>query len=169
MKSSARKLISLSFLVLFFVSCGRHAGTSAQSQQSAGSDQPPAYVQKAWDARYTYDADRRLLVPQYAGSRWGAVQQYKEEGVLEYQDWWIRDVRAEDLESSPDTVITSFLDEDGVLTQLPSQDSDDSVSDEDSDPTDDTDDTEQNLNNPDFPGSSNEAEDPFVPSPFSPF
>ena len=169
MKSSARKLISLSFLVLFLVSCGRHAGTSAQNKQSTGSGQPPAYVQKAWDARYTYDADRRLLVPQYAGSRWGAVQQYKEEGVLEYQDWWIRDVRAEDLESSPDTAITSFLDEDGVLTQIPTQDSDDSVSDEDSNPTDDTDDSEQNLNNPDFPGSTNEAEDPFVPSPFSPF
>ena len=77
---------------------------------------PQLMFKEAWDARYTYDADRRLLVPQYAGSRWGAVQQYKEEGVLEYQDWWIRDVRAEDLESSPDTVITSFLDEDGVLT-----------------------------------------------------
>ena len=169
MKSSARKPISLSFLVLFLVSCGRHAGTSPQNKQSAGSGQPPAYVQKAWDARYTYDADRRLLVPQYAGSRWCAVQQYKEEGVLEYQDWWIRDVRAEDLESSPDTVITSFLDEDGVLTQIPTQGSDDSASDEDSDPTNDTDDSGQNLNNPDFPGSSNEAEDPFVPSPFSPF
>jgi len=169
MKSSARKLTLFSFLVLFLVSCGRHAGTSAQNKQSAGSGQPPAYVQKAWDARYTYDADRRLLVPQYAGSRWGAVQQYKEEGVLEYQDWWIRDVRAEDLESSPDTVITSFLDEDGVLTQLPTQGADDSASDEDSDSTDDTDDSEQNLNNPDFPGSSNEVEDPFVPSPFSPF
>ena len=68
MKSSARKPISLSFLVLFLVSCGRHAGTSPQNKQSAGSGQPPAYVQKAWDARYTYDADRRLLVPQYAGS-----------------------------------------------------------------------------------------------------
>ena len=49
------------------------------------SGQPPAYVQKAWDARYSYDADRRLLVPEYAGSRWGAVQQYKEEGELVYQ------------------------------------------------------------------------------------
>ena len=78
-------------------------------------------------------------------------------------------MRAEDLESSPDTVITSFLDEDGVLTQLPSQEAEDSASGEDSDPTDDNDDSEQNLNNPDFPGSSNEAEDPFVPSPFSPF
>ena len=78
-------------------------------------------------------------------------------------------MRAEDLESSPDTVITSFLDEDGVLTQIPTQGSDDSASDEDSDPTNDTDDSGQNLNNPGFPGSSNEAEDPFVPSPFSPF
>ena len=77
---------------------------------------PPSYVQKAWDARYAYDADRRLLVPEYAGSKWGAVQQFKEEGNLVYQDWWIRDVRKEELEESPETEITSFIDEDGNLT-----------------------------------------------------
>ena len=169
MNSSARKLMSLSFLVLFLVSCGRHANSSSQNKQSAGSGQPPAYVQKAWDARYTYDADRRLLVPQYAGSRWGAVQQYKEEGVLEYQDWWIRDVRAEDLESSPDTIITTFLDEDGVLTEVQSPSSEDSASEEGSDLLNEPEDSEENLNNPVLPSSSNQADDPFVPSPFSPF
>jgi hypothetical protein len=169
MKSAARKLMSLSFLVLFTVSCGRHGGQSPQSKQAAGSGEPPAYVQKAWDARYTYDADRRLLVPQYAGSRWGAVQQYKEEGVLEYQDWWIRDVRTEDLESSPDTIITTFLDEDGVLTEVQSPSSEDSASEEDSDLLNEPEDSEENLNNPVLPSSSNQADDPFVPSPFSPF
>ena len=47
----------------------------------------------------------------------GAVQQFKEEGHLVYQDWWVRDVRKEELDASPDTRITSFLDEDGNLTQ----------------------------------------------------
>ena len=167
MTFSATKQISFSFFVLLVVSCGRQTGSSSLNKQPAGSGQPPAYVQKAWDARYTYDADRRLLVPQYAGSRWGAVQQYKEEGVLEYQDWWIRDVRAEDLESSPDTSITTFLDEDGVVTELPSQSSEDTVSDESLD--DSSDDPGQDVNNSDSPPSFNVTDDPFVPSPFSPF
>ena len=45
------------------------------------------------NARYEYDNERRLLIPKYAGSRWGAVQQYKEDGHLEYQDWWVKDLR----------------------------------------------------------------------------
>jgi hypothetical protein len=71
------------------------------------------------------------------------------------------------LESSPDTIITTFLDEDGVVTELPSQSSEDAVSDESLD--DSSDDSIQDVNNPDAPPSFNETDDPFVPSPFSPF
>ena len=50
---------------------------------------PPAYVQKAWNAKYDYDEEKRLLVPKYAGSRWGSIKEYREDGRLSYQDWWV--------------------------------------------------------------------------------
>lgn len=157
--------------VLVLVSCGTKSTypTADNHNVSAKTGPPPAYVQKAWDARYSYDADRRLLVPQYAGSRWGAVQQYKEEGELVYQDWWIRDVRSEDLEASPDTAITSFINEDGNLTFIPQDTEDPSVeanaSDGEQGDVFDTDD----LSDESLPVSSDGEESPFVPSPFSPF
>ena len=104
-----------------------------------------------------------MLVPQYAGSRWGAVQQYKEEGQLVYQDWWVRDVRSEDLEAAPDTAINSFLNEDGNLTMLPQKNEEV-----------DSNETAENLENSEIqieenPEASSTDEDPFAPSPFSPF
>lgn len=158
---------------LFFASsCSqKHSDTlPAKLVESSGGSRPPAYVQKAWDARYSYDSDRRLLVPEYAGSRWGAVQQYKEEGKLEYQDWWVRDVRSEDLEASPDTSITSFLDEDGNLTTVFKASEDDANK---SDEASLEDPAAESGNDPftgdlsPFPPAEEDA--PFEPSPFSPF
>ena len=97
------------------------------------------------------------------------MQQYKEEGELVYQDWWIRDVRSEDLEASPDTAITSFINEDGNLTFIPQDTEDPSVeanaSDGEQGDVFDTDD----LSDESLPAPSDGEESPFVPSPFSPF
>ena len=171
MLGNVSKFTGLFLVVLVLVSCGTKPTYPAADNHNvpAETGRPPAYVQKAWDARYSYDADRRLLVPQYAGSRWGAVQQYKEEGELVYQDWWIRDVRSEDLEASPDTAITSFINEDGNLTFIPQDTEDPSVeanaSDGEQGDVFDTDD----LSDESLPASSDGEESPFVPSPFSPF
>jgi hypothetical protein len=164
-----------SFMILCFLiasSCSKKHSDSlpAGIVKSSGGSGPPAYVQKAWDARYSYDSDRRLLVPEYAGSRWGAVQQYKEEGKLEYQDWWVRDVRSEDLVASPDTSITSFLDEDGNLTTFYKANEDDSNrSNESSLENPDFDSVNNSVTDDSLPFPSAEKDAPFEPSPFSPF
>ena len=168
---SSRNL-TCSFMILCFLiasSCSRKHSDSlpAGVVESTGGSRPPAYVQKAWDARYSYDSDRRLLVPEYAGSRWGAVQQYKEEGKLVYQDWWVRDVRSEDLEASPDISITSYLDDDGNLTLIVQDvDSEANESGELSPSVKSTFDPFSDNSSP-FPPAEEEA--PFETSPFSPF
>ncbi|MEK9772482.1 MAG: hypothetical protein VW576_02850 [Opitutae bacterium] len=170
MLAEVSKYAFLLVVALAFCSCGRKISHSTQDklEGTSPSGRPPAYVQKAWDARYSYDADRRLLVPQYAGSRWGAVQQYKEEGELVYQDWWIRDVRSEDLEASPDTTITSFLNEDGNLTLIP-QESEDPFAEANNTGDEAANAIDPETDEAEFPPSLGESEDPFVPSPFSPF
>ena len=171
-KDMSFRNLTCSFMILCFLiasSCSRKHSDSLPVSivESTGGSGPPAYVQKAWDARYSYDSDRRLLVPEYAGSRWGAVQQYKEEGKLEYQDWWVRDVRSEDLEASPDTSITSYLDDDGNLTLIVQNvDSDANESEEFSPSVNSTFDPISDDSSP-FPPAQEEA--PFEPSPFSPF
>ncbi len=105
-------------MVWGWTSCSTREKVSDQQSVEVSANKPPAYIQKAWDARYDYEQDRRLLVPKYAGSRWGAVQQYKENGTLEYQDWWVRDLQREELAPSPSTQLTSFIDEDGNLTEI---------------------------------------------------
>ena len=171
-KDMSFRNLTCSFMILCFLiasSCSRKHSDSLPVSivESTGGSRPPAYVQKAWDARYSYDSDRRLLVPEYAGSRWGAVQQYKEEGKLEYQDWWVRDVRSEDLEASPDTSITSYLDDDGNLTLIVQNvDSDANESEEFSPGVNSTFDPISDDSSP-FPPAQEEA--PFESSPFSPF
>lgn len=159
-------------LLLLFatISCGQK-NTVRADQSNLGTSlkgQPPAYVQKAWDARYSYDPDRRLLVPEYAGSRWGAVQQYKEEGELVYQDWWVRDVRSEDLEGSPDTEISSFINEDGNLTLISKEVEDDLLGEAD-EAGEETIEVPQTVSESDGDPFSEGEESPFTPSPFSPF
>ena len=170
MPKKSSKFVILLLLLMATISCSLKK-TSQVDQTNLGTSlkgQPPAYVQKAWDARYSYDPDRRLLVPEYAGSRWGAVQQYKEEGQLVYQDWWVRDVRSEDLEGSPDTAITSFINEDGNLTLISKEVGDDPFgeADEASGETIESPRADPESDEvPFFPGE----ESPFTPSPFSPF
>ena len=38
-------------------------------------------------------------------SRWGAVQEYTADGNLVYRDWWVRNLKVEDLEAAPSTEI----------------------------------------------------------------
>ena len=166
------RILTCSFMILCFLiasSCSRKHSDSlpAGIVESAGGSRPPAYVQKAWDARYSYDSDRRLLVPEYAGARWGAVQQYKEEGKLEYQDWWVRDVRSEDLEASPDTSITSYLDDDGNLTLIVQNVDLDANESEEFSPSVKS--TVDPISEDASPFPPVEKETPFEPSPFSPF
>ena len=123
-------------------------------------ESPPAYVQKAWNAKYDYDKERRLLVPKYAGSRWGSIQEYREDGRLSYQDWWVRDVKVEDLEEEPDTEVINLIDEEGIIeaqtkakeakvAKAAKEDASEDVEDE-------------------IP-QEEEAEEEFIPSPFLPF
>ena len=167
------KPIHIIFLLsfgLFLLSCAKKKDIPLPDHAVSGAGYPPAYVQKAWDARYTYDPDRRLLVPQYAGSRWGAVQQYKEEGLLEYQDWWIRDVRSEDLEAAPDTFITSYLDDDGNVTEVILK-SEDEVDEEEleSSGSENENSEKSDVGVEDSPFPPAAEDDLFEPSPFSPF
>ena len=156
---------------LVLISCGTKSSYPTAEKDNlpaVSSGRPPVYVQNAWDARYSYDADRRLLVPQYAGSRWGAVQQYQEEGQLVYQDWWVRDVRSEDLEASPDTSITSFINDDGNLTFIP-QNSDEPIGEANATEQVQDDIFNADISEDSFPSPSDDEESPFVPSPFAPF
>ena len=104
------KLKIETFFLLFFSSillygCGNKEGYSYRSKELNRSKKPIATVEKAWLARHQYDHERRMLIPMIGGTRWGAVQEYKEDGTLEYRDWWIRDVKMEDLEARPSTML----------------------------------------------------------------
>ena len=46
------------------------------------------------------------------GSRWGAVQEYTADGNLVYRDWWVRNLKVEDLEAAPSTEIEVVREED---------------------------------------------------------
>jgi hypothetical protein len=61
-----------------------------------------------WRAQHKYDPERRLIIPMIGGSRWGAVQEYKEDGTLVYREWWERDVKKEDLKTDGEPVTSDF-------------------------------------------------------------
>jgi len=117
---------------------------------------PPAYVQKAWDAKYVYDEEKRLLIPKYAGSKWGSIKEYREDGQLAYQDWWVRDVKVEDLEASPETHMSNLID-----TEPPQSINDGQAATEGVE--------EVSSGSPSKPEEQIEPVEDFVPSPFSPF
>ena len=106
---------SVIFCLLFACAKKSPIDDSANRSSRMMGESPPAYVQKAWNAKYVYDKERRLLVPKYAGSRWGSIQEYREDGRLSYQDWWVRDVKVEDLEEDPDTEVNNLIDEEGII------------------------------------------------------
>ena len=151
------------FLLLF--SCARRETLPNLEDRDRSAAKPPAYVQKAWNARYEYDQDRRRLIPIYAGNRWGSVQQYKEDGSLEYLDWWVKDVKSEDLDPSPEMDFPFLLDEDGNMTVLRTvSDSEQNKSDADELPAQDEESVLEQINQDD---PASEPTDEIFP--FSPF
>ena len=105
MKLKIKTFFLLLFFSILFHGCGNKEGYSYRSKELNRSKKPIATVEKAWLARHQYDHERRMLIPMIGGTRWGAVQEYKEDGTLEYRDWWIRDVKMEDLEARPSTML----------------------------------------------------------------
>ena len=98
--------LSLGILVISFLqSCSNsnYRETQTLSAQERSVANPPSMVEKLWLARTHYDQDRRLIVPKVGGSRWGAVQEYTADGNLVYRDWWVRNLKVEDLEAAPST------------------------------------------------------------------
>ena len=90
---------------LFSWGCANNETYTYRSKELGAYKKPVATVEKAWLARHKYDHERRLLIPMVGGTRWGAIQEYKEDGTLEYKDWWERDIKIEDLEPTPSTTL----------------------------------------------------------------
>ena len=105
--------ISLVLLVnVFFQSCSNSRYRNDVSAEQRLIINPPSMVEKLWLARHHYDEERRLIVPKVGGSRWGAVQEYTADGNLVYRDWWVRNLKVEDLEAAPSTEIEVVREED---------------------------------------------------------
>ena len=100
------------FLVLFFQSCSKTNYKQEMTAEQRLILNPPSMVEKLWLARHHYDEERRLIVPKVGGSRWGAVQEYTADGNLVYRDWWVRNLKVEDLEAAPSTEIEVVREED---------------------------------------------------------
>ena len=98
-----KSIIYFSLVVLFLASCGKN---QYRPRAALFIQKPGSKVEKAWVARNQFDHERRLLIPKIGGARWGAVQEYKEDGTIEFKDWWERDVKIEDLEAAPTTAIS---------------------------------------------------------------
>ena len=95
------------FLALFS-SCSRSGQYGQKNSKEVKLRRPPAAVEKAWLARHQYDPDRRLLIPKYSGARWGSILEYTENETLVYRDWWVRDVKMEELSPEPSTTLVPF-------------------------------------------------------------
>lgn len=111
-----KSFIHLSLIVLFLASCGKN---QYRPRAELFIQKPGSKVEKAWVARNQFDHERRLLIPKIGGARWGAVQEYKEDGTIEFKDWWERDVKIEDLEASPTTAISSSWGEGNRVSPAP--------------------------------------------------
>ena len=108
MKTLARGILLLVFPACFSCSYNSYLGENPR----ISSKKHLSMVEKAWTARHHYDPERRLLIPKVAGARWGSTQEYKEDGTLTYLDWWVRDVKMEDLEPAPSLFVDVILEED---------------------------------------------------------
>jgi len=154
------------FLVLFFQSCSK-----TNYQQEITAEQrlilnPPSMVEKLWLARHHYDEERRLIVPKVGGSRWGAVQEYTADGNLVYRDWWVRNLKVEDLEAAPSTEIEVVREEDTTARPPVLGISGIEVDQDGNDPSEEpvmVEQPEASATDP-FPGDS-PADDPFAPVP----
>ena len=154
------KIYFSSFVIVVIISsCAKEYPRSdfeSSNSRMMGAS-PPAYVQKAWNAKYDYDEEKRLLVPKYAGSRWGSIKEYREDGRLSYQDWWVRDIKVEDLEEDPDTEVINLVNEDGIVETLEKANEVEAIESED----DEGDFTET--------PQEESVEEEFIPQPFLPF
>ena len=154
------------FLVLFFQSCSK---TNYQQEMTAEQRlilNPPSMVEKLWLARHHYDEERRLIVPKVGGSRWGAVQEYTADGNLVYRDWWVRNLKVEDLEAAPSTEIEVVREEDTTARPPVLGISGIEVDQDGNDPSEEpvmVEQPEASATDP-FPGDS-PADDPFAPVP----
>ena len=154
------------FLVLFFQSCSK---TNYQHEITAEQRlilNPPSMVEKLWLARHHYDEERRLIVPKVGGSRWGAVQEYTADGNLVYRDWWVRNLKVEDLEAAPSTEIEVVREEDTSARPPVLGISGIEVDQDGNDPSEEpvmVEQPEASATDP-FPGDS-PADDPFAPVP----
>jgi len=151
-----------SVIFCFLFACAKKSPVDDSAKRSSRmmGESPPPYVQKAWNAKYDYDKERRLLVPKYAGSRWGSIQEYREDGRLSYQDWWVRDVKVEDLEEEPDTEVINLIDEEGIIeAQTKAKEAKGAKAAKE----DASEDVEDEI------PQEEEAEEEFIPSPFLPF
>ena len=156
----------LIFILIFFSCCSRPEKYSQNSPKKTQLRRPPAAVERAWLARHQYDPARRLVVPKYNGARWGSILEYTEEENLVYRDWWVRDVKMQELSPEPSTQLTPFSQiEDGRAGE----------SSETEDPTDSLtpDDGEMDVFSNDG-AASTEGSEPFAPvqepmgDPFAP-
>ena len=102
------KALLASFLAFSFSNCAYQPSSLSKERDVSQLRRPPATVEKAWLARHRYDTDRRLLIPTYSGARWGSILEYTEDEKLVYRDWWIRDVKLEDLNPEPPTKLVPF-------------------------------------------------------------
>ena len=101
-------LIFFCLVVAIFSSCSRSGKYGQKNSMDINLRRPPAAVEKAWLARHQYDPDRRLLIPKYSGARWGSILEYTENENLVYRDWWVRDVKMEELSAEPSTTLVPF-------------------------------------------------------------
>ena len=108
------RILCFSFFVIHFQSCSKTDYRKDVSVEQRLIINPPSMVEKLWLARHHYDEDRRLIIPKVGGSRWGAVQEYTAEGDLVYRDWWVRNLKVEDLEASPSLNIEVVTEEDST-------------------------------------------------------
>ena len=93
-------------LLLLLGACeGNRSAYQYRSVSPAFDRKPVSKIEKAWIARHQYDHERRLLIPKLGGARWGAVQEYKEDGTIEFKDWW-EGVKIEDLEAVPSALLS---------------------------------------------------------------
>lgn len=109
------RIVRISFIflvILFFQSCSNSRYRQDVSVEQRLIINPPSMVEKLWLARHHYDEERRLIVPKVGGSRWGAVQEYTADGNLVYRDWWVRNLKVEDLEAAPSMEIEVVREED---------------------------------------------------------
>ena len=99
----------------FFISCSNSSYRQNASFEEPSTVTSPAMVEKLWLARHHYDQDRRLIIPKVGGARWGAVQEYTADGNLVYRDWWVRNLKIEDLEANPPLEVEVLRDDDSNL------------------------------------------------------